>query len=63
MNEVVLLTGALGTVGRTILSHLSDSYTWRLLDNQPPDSDFPYDIITADIYAPEFPKNTKFFQL
>ena len=49
MNEVVLLTGALGTVGRTILSHLSDSYTWRLLDNQPPDSDFPYDVITADI--------------
>ena len=49
MKEVVLLTGALGNVGRTILSHLHDQYTWRLLDNQSPDSDFPYDVIVADI--------------
>ena len=49
MKDVVLLTGALGNVGRTILSHLHDQYTWRLLDNQSPDSDFPYDLIVADI--------------
>ena len=49
MKQTVLLTGALGKVGRTILSNLYENYIWRLLDNRSPGEDFPHEVIVADI--------------
>ncbi len=44
MDEPVLLTGAGGHVGRTILDGLADVYDWQLMFHNPPDWEpaFPY---------------------
>lgn len=44
MDEPVLLTGAKGHVGRTILDGLGEAYDWRLLFHNPPpeEPDCPY---------------------
>ena len=53
MAETVLLTGALGKVGKAILSHLSEDYIWRLLDICEPDKDFQHKVIVTDILDAE----------
>lgn len=52
MDEPVLLTGAGGHVGRTVLEGLQDEYEWRLLYHSQPgtEPDFPY--FTGEVQDP-----------
>jgi len=49
MDEPVLLTGAAGRVAEAILDDLAEAYTWRLLDRDPPEKDYPHEYAVADI--------------
>ncbi|WP_433625454.1 NAD-dependent glucose-6-phosphate dehydrogenase Azf [Halomicrococcus sp. NG-SE-24] len=49
MDDPVLLTGSEGRVGSAILSDLSESYDWRLLDREPPAEERPHEFYVADI--------------
>jgi NAD+ dependent glucose-6-phosphate dehydrogenase len=53
MDEPVLLTGAGGHVGRTVLEGLGPKYNWRLMYHSQPAEEPDYPYVTGEVQDPE----------